>query len=445
MNQRAWLNPFRNAGILAGGKLVHGVLSFVALALAARTLGVHDFGLLALLHGLVMSIAQLAGFSSWQVVVRYGAIAMQRDDRALLRRITMFAVTLDVIAALLAALLIALLAVPLARLVGVPEHALGTARIYGFTALLLIGGNSGFGVLRLLGRFDLLAIQNTSISIVRALGSLALFLGGGDLTGFLWVWAGAIALSRVLLLGFSVHTLHRRGLAAAWRGGWRERLAPQPGIWRFAFGTHMISSLRLTEAKLGLLMVGVLLGPAAAGLYRVAQQFADVISQPIDKLLVPALLPELTRIAAHGDRSARRDMVLRPAIVAAAFAVVVLVVLGVFGRSLIGLSVGAGFTDAWPVMMLLIFAGLPIAATFSLEPLLISLGRLRATVIARLFANLIYLVLLVVLTARYGLTGAGMAAIAYGLFIAASLVPIARSAVRAQDRLTDAESVQTPD
>ncbi|MDT8438831.1 MAG: oligosaccharide flippase family protein [Wenzhouxiangellaceae bacterium] len=430
MIQRAWLKPLRNAGILAGGKLVHGVLSFIALALAARTLGIDEFGLLALLHGLVMTLAQLANFNSWQTVVRYGADALERLDRAGLRRILMFAFGLDLLAAALAAVLILLFAVPVARLLGVPEELLPVARIYAFTALLLIGGNTGFGILRLLDRFDRLAIQNTSISLVRALGSLALFLTGGDLVGFLVVWAGAIALSRLLLYVFSAREIARRALGAPWQGDWRVRLAPVAGIWRFAIGTHLIGTLRLTEARLGLLLVGALLGPAAAGLYRIAQQFADVVAQPIDKLLVPALLPELTRSAARGDTAGRRDLVLRPALASGAFALFVLVVLGLFGRSLIALSVGPEFTDAWPVMMLLILAALPIAATFSLEPLLISLGRLRATILARIAASTLYIVLLVVLTNSLGLIGAGLAALAYGILIATALVPIAARAVR---------------
>lgn len=431
MSDRAWLRPFRNAGILLFGKGIHGLLTLAALALAARALGVRDFGLLALLHGLVMTVAQFAGFASWQTVVRYGAIAVERADAVLMRRIVGFAILLDLIAALFAALIVLLFAAPVAGLIGIPEAMLPTARIYGFTALLLVGGNAGFGVLRLYGRFDLLAVQNTTISATRALGAVGLLFAGAGLDGFLALWASGVLVSRILLVVFTTRELRRRGHGGRPKGPWRALLAPAPGIWRFALGTNLIGTLRLTEAKLGLLVVGALLGPAAAGLYRVAQQFADLVTQPVDKLLAPALLPELTRMAAGRDTAGRTAMVVRPALVAGGLALMAFGVLALAGEWLIGISVGPEFTQAYGVMLLLTFAGLPAAATFSLEPLLVSLGRLRATILARIAANLIYLGLLYVLSLTYGLTGAGIAAIAYSLFIAVALLLAARAAMRA--------------
>lgn len=424
------MRPLRNAGLLLVGKGVQGLLSLISFAIAARALGVEAFGMLVLLQNFALTVAHFVTFASWQVVVRYGAEALERGDKTRFRRITGFAVILDLFAALLGIALILLTVGPAARLFEIPDEMIGTARLFGLVVAFMVGGNASLGVLQLFNRFDLLVIQNTVIQIVRVVGSVFFLITGGGLAEFLLVWFLGIAISRVVLARFALRELGRRGLGGLPEGSFRKVLSPVPGIWRFAVGTNLISTLKLIEAKVGLLIVGWLLGPAAAGLFRVAQQFAEVVTQPVNKILVPAIYPELTRLTASGNAAARRDMVLRPALIAGMVALLAFAFLVLAGKWLIVISVGEAFRSAYLLMILLTLAGLPAAATFSLEPLLISIGRVRATLVARSVATALYLGLLFGLLHWQGLEGAGVASILYSLFITAVLILLTRSSIR---------------
>src|SRR3546814_3758693 len=85
-----WFKPFRSAGVLLLGKTTQGLFAIVYTALAARALGLEAFGALVLLHGFIMAVADLARFQSWQIVLRYGAPALNAGDTSRFRRVLEF-------------------------------------------------------------------------------------------------------------------------------------------------------------------------------------------------------------------------------------------------------------------------------------------------------------------------------------------------------------------
>lgn len=422
---------WRNAGVLLLGKGVRGLLTLASLAVAARILGVRDFGVLVLIHGYVIVLAHLASFASWQTLLRYGAQALHRDDRERFGSIVRFTLLLDACGAAIALGLMLATAAPAIDWFGLPAERIDAIRLYGTSVALLVGGNGAFGVLSLFNRFDLLAVQDAVLPAVRLLGALVVFVAGGGLVGFLIAWYAGLVVSRAVLAALAARELARRGLRRQPRRPLRELLNPEPGIWRFAAGTNLLSTLKLAESKVGLLVVGGVLGPAAAGLYRVAQQFAEVVTQPVNKLLVPAISPEINRLTAGGDHAARSAVVVRSALIVAALALSALTALAVAGRWLIAVGVGHGYAAAYAPMVLLAVAGVLGAATFTLEPLLVSVGRVRVAVLARIGATALYLAALDVLLRRIGLIGAGAASIGYALAMAVALLWLTRGSLGA--------------
>src|SRR3546814_17331914 len=93
---------------------------------------------------------------------------------------------------------------------------------------------------------------------------------------------------------------------------------------------------------LGLLAVGWLVGPAAASLFRIARQLAELLTKVNRNLLTPAIYPELARLTARGDIGGRRGMVVRSALVLGGMSVVAFGVVGLVGRVVIGTIPGYG-------------------------------------------------------------------------------------------------------
>src|SRR5690606_30955669 len=104
------------------------------------------------------------------------------------------------------------------------------------------------------------------------------------------------------------------------------------------------------------------------------------------KLLVPAIYTDMVRLTASGDRTTRRDVVRRGVLVAGLAALGVFLALVVGGKFFITVFVGADYVRVYGTMLWLAVAGFLAVIAFPFEPLLVSAGRVRATVITRLSA-----------------------------------------------------------
>jgi O-antigen/teichoic acid export membrane protein len=67
------LNIVRNLAWILGGKTFGAICSLVYLAVLARSLGLRDFGHFSLLFGTAQALVAIAGFQTWQTLVRFGA------------------------------------------------------------------------------------------------------------------------------------------------------------------------------------------------------------------------------------------------------------------------------------------------------------------------------------------------------------------------------------
>jgi O-antigen/teichoic acid export membrane protein len=182
-----WFKPFRSAGVLLVGKTTQGLFAVIYTALAARALGLEAFGALVLLHGFIMAVADLARFQSWQIVLRYGAPALNAGDTSRFRRVLEFSVLLDLLGAGIGLVVVLLTVAPAMRLFGLPVELQALAPYYSAGILFLPSVGTSHGVLRLLDRFDLIAIQSAIAPATRLVGSAVLYLAGANLEAFLVV------------------------------------------------------------------------------------------------------------------------------------------------------------------------------------------------------------------------------------------------------------------
>lgn len=416
-----WLKPIRNSGVLLTGRVAQGLISLAALAVAARALGSDAFGALVLLQSFALTIAAIGKFQSWQAILRYGAPALEANDIPRLGRLLKFCLLLDLASAVVGVAVVLVAIEPAMRLFGLPATLADAARGYVTVVLFMMLTATPTGVLRLLDRFDLMSAQGVVAPAIRLLGGAAVFAVGGGLVEFLVVWFAAAALGRLVLFALAIHSLVRRGLLSGMDRSLAGVARPEPGIWRFVVGTNMNGSLHLVQGHIGVLAVGWLVGPSAAAMFRIARQFADLLVKPNNRLLVPAIYPELTRLAAQDRYQERAYMMQRTILFAGGASAILLAALVLAGEPLIALIAGRAFTDAYPTMVCLAVAGLIGAWTFPLEPVLVADGRVGRTVIARGAALVVYLAMLYALLPTMGVLGAGFGAIGYAA-ISASLL-----------------------
>ncbi|CAN7196465.1 lipopolysaccharide biosynthesis protein [Phenylobacterium sp. LjRoot225] len=398
---------YANLGRLLGGKAAAGLISLVYLAIAARSLGRVDYGVLVLVHTYAMTVAGIIEFPGWHAVVRYGAQTLADDDRPRLTRLIAFAGLVETGCGLLAIAAAALLAPVVGPRLGWPPAAMALAAPYSLAVLSTIRATPA-GYLQLTGRFDLLGLHNLVAPTVRLAGAAVAAFTHAGLRGFLIAWlVAALAewLAMWALGAFAARgRLFRADLAPGLRGVRREN----PGLWRFMWGANIDVTLAELSGRVTPLAVGFVLGPGAAGLYAVAQRATSVLAQPA-QVLGQAAYAELAHLVARGDRGQGLRDVLRRAVTAALVAAApVCLVIALFGERLAVLIAGEGFAAAGVVMLWLALARAILLAGPPMSAALTALGRPGLSMRANFLSATALLLALPVLLQWRGLTGAGV-------------------------------------
>ncbi|MCX7062717.1 MAG: lipopolysaccharide biosynthesis protein [Gammaproteobacteria bacterium] len=405
-----------NAGILLGGKALNGVLSLGATAIAARALGVDQFGVLVLVHAYIQTIGEIAKFQSWQALLQYGTAPLDAGRISEFQRVLRFSLLLDVLSGV-GGVVIALIGVLLVgSALGWTAETAPTVAVYSLVIVFMVSATPT-GALRLLDRFDLLAWQSAIDSWVRVIGAAVAWKLGAGLATFLAIWFVGQVVAFVFLFGAAWRTLRARGAL----DGFRLRASGSltdgfPGLWSFVWSTNLNSTLALAFTHVSTLMVGALLGARDAALFRVAKQLGDAVAKPA-KLIVPALYPELARLAAAQDIVRLRRLVWQLALAAGGAASVLLLIAASIREPALRLIVGEEFVPAKDVLLWLLGASVVSLWALPLEPLLMSTGSAGAAFRMRLLVTIVYLPILYLATVNGGLTATGAASVIGALLL----------------------------
>src|SRR5690606_21889175 len=158
-------------------------------------------------------------------------------------------------------------------------------------AVLLSIKSTPTGILRVENRFDLTVYAESIVPMVRLIGTVIVWLTDPSLVNFLIVWA----LSEVCTaIGYWMFAMwHSRDIMSP-RNLFRARFALREnrGIGEFLMITNLGSTLAGLSQNMALLIVGYFVGPAAAGLFRLASQLSVAMTK-ISVLLSRAIFAEV--------------------------------------------------------------------------------------------------------------------------------------------------------
>lgn len=404
---------YANLGLLLGGKAAAGLISLVYMVIAARMLGPVDYGVLVLVHTYTVTVGGIVNFPGWHAVVRYGAQAVADNDMARMLRLLRLTAVVELIAGAAAVLVAMLLAPIIGPRLGWSADAQAFAVPYSFAVLASVRSTPA-GFLQLYRRFDLLGLHNVVAPLVRLVGATVVALGGYGLKGFLVAWLAAAIAEWLVLWVMGVLIARRHVEPHGLVGGLEGVRQENPGIWRFMLAANADVTFSELAGRLAPLTVGWVLGPAAAGLYAVAQRVTVIFTQPA-QILGQAAYAELAQLATEHDSGlAVRRALRRCVAIAFASAVPVFLTLVLFAKEAVVLIAGTDFGAAAGIMLLLAIARVILLAAPPISAALVALGRPTASVIANLSSSLGLWPLLPLFMWRSGLTGAGWQAILQG-------------------------------
>src|SRR3954447_3358163 len=400
---RHFRSLLKNSSYLGVSRIVAALASVATLAFAGRGLGVVMFGVLILITSYIKAVSGIAKFQSWQLIVRYGGHGVAHGDPEHFQVATGFAFALDVLSGIGGMIVGAALLPFIANWVGITPDYLWLGMLY-CTVLPVMAGATPDGVLRVLDRFDLISWSGTLMPISRAILAGFAFVAGASLPVYVAIWFFSDLIGDLYPWYLGWRELRRHGLLA----GIRPTLKPEAltGAWRFAINVNLASSVQAVWGPIGRLVVGGLLGPAGAALFRVASTLADSAAKPAD-LLGKAFYPEVMRM----DLSSKQPwkLMLRGTALVTALAVIAILIMLIGGKPIMKLIFGKAFLGAYTPLMILM--AIPFLGIFSfpLTPMLYALGRSDGPLKAKLLGSAAFFATIAPLSWTWGVTGAAMA------------------------------------
>ena len=406
----------KNSGYLGMSRVVAALAGIATLAFAGRGLGLLLFGTLILITSYARAVSGIAKFQSWQLIVRYGGHGVAHGDSEHFKVATGFAFALDMISGIGGMLVGAALLPLISNLVGIRPEFLWLGMLY-CTLLPTMASATPGGVLRVLDRFDLMGWADTATPISRAILCAFAFVTHATFPVYVAIWYVTDLGGDLFNWFLGWRELKRHGLHV----GIRPTLRPNalPGAWRFAIEVNLATSVQAVWGPIGRLVVGGLLGPAGAALFRIASTLADSAQKPAD-LLGKAFYPEIVRM----DLTSKKPwkLMLRGTALISLVALLAIVLLIVGGRPLMALLFGKAFLGAYKPLVILM--AIPFIGIFSfpLSPMLYALGRSDGPLKAKLMGSAVFFITIAPLSWAFEVVGAAIALVLANLVNAAAMM-----------------------
>jgi O-antigen/teichoic acid export membrane protein len=403
----------KNAGLLLTGKGAAGVMQLATFALLARDLGLSNFGYFSIVLAQTQLLIAISTFQSNQAIIRYGVTHLHNRDRAGFQSLVIAATSLDLLAAGVATSAALMMAPLLGRWEQWPTHVVLAAQ---WLALLPLANAIATpkGILRLFGRFDLLARHVTITPAARLIGVLLISGLGGDVLSYALIWVAAGWIGGIAAIYLGWREARQSGLLGGLLKGPVQPSRDNPGIWTFSFLSNVHSALAALPGHMATYVVGLTLGATPAALMKVAQEIGTGLAKPID-LLNQAVYPDIARVAAAGQWRRLRKLVAKAGGAAAAVSAIITLALLIVGRPLIAAIFGEAFAGAYELLILVSLATTLAVIVCAVDPALYAMGRPSRPLATSLISNVIFVATLLFVLPRLGLIAGGLAYIAAAL------------------------------
>lgn len=396
---------FKNTAKLGSSKLLGGLLGLFALVCTTRGLSAGAFGVLTLITSYAQSVTAFGSFQSWQIVLHYGAVPWKEGRRARVVNTIRFAFGLDLAAGLTSMVVAMALLLLISHKLGVRAEHRHLALLY-CTLIPGMAGSATTGVLRLLDQVGMLARQKMVAPTMRAILCAAAMMMNGNLESFVLAWYVSALIAQICMWVCTWRALKGAGLQAALRPSLFAAGRRMPvGTWSFTWMSSFNTLLYSAWQPVSNLLVGSVLGNAAAGVYGLALKVLGAVRSPA-RLLEKNYYPEVVRL----DPRTKRPwaFVFRFCCLSGLVGLVGMLLVYVGGKPLIGL-LGHRYGQSATVMAWMAPSVVFFLLPLPLDSILFTAGRAASLMVIEGVSAAFYLVLVVALGHLWGLNGVGLA------------------------------------
>ena len=422
--QTLWLGAIMAVQLLSG---------LAQVSISARILGPEGFGVLAVIISVTSLVHALASVPGGNAVTTFvtRSVAEGRPEEA--SRILRFTLAVSLGLSLVAYAIIAALIFTATSLLGIGESFVGAALLFGVVGILAATETPATAVLRLADRISL-GLLVTLVGTLARVSLLAVaWLADGRLFDVVLAYVASAAISGAGLLAAAALSAPRAGITGLLRS---LSVKVPSDVVVFQIGTFGKTALGALTEHIDSILVAQFAGVGNAGLYRGARQITDIARRPF-RLLINGVQPEYSRQWYSGQGAALRRTSLGFTLLGVALAGVGFGVLAVFREPISRLILGAEFSGAASLLLIMIPGSFVVAGFATLSVLPDATGRIHPSLIAWIAAIAAFLITIFALAPKFGAEGAAWANTTYRIVWCIVLTPFIISILRQSCRNND--------
>jgi O-antigen/teichoic acid export membrane protein len=401
----------RNSVVLGAGTTATSLLMMVATAIAARSLGGHDFGVLVLLQSAVLMLRALTGFGTQQPVIKLGSDAQAGDDKQRLGEVVSMGLVVDALTAVATFAIAALFIELFRKSIGLADQDVSFAWILA-VSLVFAAYPTSNGIFRLYDRFGLLSLVQTLSAVGLVAGYAVLYATAPTLRSFVSIWAVYFGLIGVIQLGTSLELLRRDQVPLRFR--W-DLFSNADGrmLLHYCWSTWGTSTADTIRTNGDSLLVGAIVSVEAAGIYNVARQLSGILRK-FNSVYMSTVFPEIARLGSRNDVDGARRLNRRMLWIGLTLAIASVGLALVFGKFVVQLLFGPRFGAAYiPVVILTAAAAAELISSTPSMFVQVYRGP-RLLLLLILLATLLFAVTAVPLTYMFSTSGTALAQLIFG-------------------------------
>lgn len=348
----AFRTIIRNSAWLGSSNVVSALLGLLALSCAGKGMTPAMFGVLVIVQSYAKSISDFIKFQTWQLVVQYGTPALTNNNLQQFRNVVSFSFSLDIVSGAVAIVGGIALLPFLSHSLGLDDQSFWLAALY-CTLIPSMASSTPTGILRAVDRFDLIAVQQATKPFLRAAGSVVAWYFDFGFAGFVIAWYVSNLVGGTMYWWFAARELRRRNIHNAFKLNLFESARHIKGAWSFVWSTNIAHSIWSARNSCSTVLVGIVLGPAAAGLFKIAMTFFDAAGTPAG-LLGKSFYPEVMRL----DPRTTRPWLLgvKSGLLAGGIGILVALAVFIVGKPLISLVFGVKYLEAYDLIQVMLGA-----------------------------------------------------------------------------------------
>lgn len=288
---------------------------------------------------------------------------------------------------------------------------------------------------RLFDKFQVLAITALIMPTVRFIGAATAALLGAGFEGFVMAWFIGSLCAYVFLISNAALELARRRLLKRSLTAQIKFFSPRKGLWPFVIKSNVDSTLAAANVHLPMLLVTSVFGPVWAGIFKIAEEVAKLLSEGF-KLLDQVIYPELAKMVSAGHVDKIWRLVSRAALILLMFGISLSIAFLFVGPYVLKFLTSNDFMPAVPLASLLVPAAALLGAAAPLYPIFYAADRPMRAVYARGLGVLVYILTFFGLSATIGRMAPGWAAIAGNATAVLFVIFFAKRTLRKASQIT---------